>query len=866
MEAPVCVLEPGAEVRVWARSAPGADIQLRTIPPGDLAAGESRADGRLFRIRSPQVELLELQATRGGTTASFALLVEQWPRPGFFQEARALARSGQLQEARSLVESHLESSFEERWHGMALGLLARLEQEAGRPVQALELLHRAISEHRRRGDIGEEIADRCLSIHISFSDLGDFRTALQELKEMPQPPLGDADAAYLQAYYRGTLAVYNGDFRDALVSLNTARDQREHLADAVGVGVISQVLPRVLQRLGRADEARDLFERLTSDSGYLEQLSGCQRATLFNNVAWDRILKLEAGSPAEDPLPLLEKALEALSEGPSCRTTGRASIHINLGFADLHLGDPVAAEQHLEAARVDLGTASPRLLLWHLDLESRLDEGRGRFERAAHGFWRLQGLAEAALSPEAQWRALFGQARVAKARGRPQEALRAYAHAERLLDEISLRSPVGLGRATSMVAIEGSTRSYLHLLLDLGLHAEALGLARRSRSRVQRGLIFKGRVAGLGSQERLEWSRHLAHYESLAAEFESTLAGGWEKAASHRKGLELRRRRQREELRQSLDQAFALLDSKGLAKQGGSLVAGDGEVILLYHPIVDGWVGFAIGPGSMKVERLGNLSQEQPRDELANRLLGPFREQLSVANLVRVLSYGWLRGVDFHALPVDGAHLLTKASVVYGLDLPEVPASSAAVRRRQALVVADPTETLSAAGREATIVADHFRRRELVVEWLAGGAANRRRVLEGLDESTVFHFAGHAEIGDGLAGALRLADAGQLSVGDVLASSSVPESVVLAACDSGRPARTESGPSLSLAEAFLIAGSREVLSTSRAIDDRAATAMVVAVYRHWRGDVPLAEALRRAQLEPEIFQRTDWAAFRVLGR
>lgn len=827
---------------------------------------EGRAGGRLFRIPSPEVEGLELLATSGGATAKFSLPVERWPWPEFFREAREMARSGQLEGARSLVREHLEGSLEVRWQGRTLGLLARIEQRAGRPAKARDLLRRAISKHRQMGDVGEEIADRCLLVHISYSDLGDFRTALQELEEMPHPPPADADAAFLQAYYRGILALYSGDLRGSLLALTEARDQRDRAADAVGLGAITQIQSRVLQRLGRADESRKLFQRLISDSEYLEQLDGCQRATLFNNVAWDRILRLEGGLLAENPVPLLKEALAALSEGPSCRTTGQASVQINLGLAYLHQGDLEAAQQHLEAARRNLGTASPRLLLWHLDLEARLDERRGRLEAAARGFLKLQELAQSALSPEAQWRASYGLARVAEADGRSREALRAYAQAEALLDEISLRSPVGLGRATSMVPIDASTRSYLRLLLDLGHPSQALELARRSRSRVLRGMMLEGRVAGLDSLERLEWSRAMARYEALAAEVEAALAEDWQRAASQREDLERRRRQQREQLRQTLDEAFTILDSNGLAEPTGSLRAAAGEVILLYHPMGGGWVGFAVGPEALRVARLGSLSQEQPLEELAERLLGPFRDQIRQAKLVRVLSSGWLREIEFHALPLDGAHLLIQAAVIYGLDLPEGPSGPVEARPRRALVVADPTETLPAAGREAEIVADHLRRRDLAVEWLAGGAANRSRVLLGLGRSSVFHFVGHAEAGEGLDGALRLADAGRLSVADVLASSSVPESIVLAACDTGRPAPRAPGPAWSLAEAFLIAGSREIVSTSRPVDDRAASALVAAVYRHWKGEIPLAQALRRAQLEPEIRHNTDWAAFRVLGR
>ncbi|MCB1036895.1 MAG: CHAT domain-containing protein, partial [Acidobacteria bacterium] len=527
---------------------------------------------------------------------------------------------------------------------------------------------------------------------------------------------------------------------------------------------------------------------------------------------------------------------------------------------------PGAARRRLDDAEKHGADASPRLLLWQLDLEARLDLQGGKLEAARRGFSRLAEAAEAADSLDARWRAQSGLAQVAEAAGRNEVALEAFARTEALLDEISLRAPLGLGRVSSADPGGGTTRRYLDLLLSLGREEKALEVARRSRSRILRGLLVEGRVQRLEPARARLLHDYLGRYERLAEELDEALASDWQVPGSRRAQVGEERRRQREDLDRLLDQALALIDSQSSVADPGALERQTGEVVLLYHPVSTGWVGFAVAEGGLRTVPLPDLDPGLSPEELGSRLLEPFREELSFASKVRVLGFGWLRLVDFHLLPVGGETLLARAAVVYGLDLPAPIRPATELHRRWALVVADPTETLSAVREEARAVASRLEGFGFSVSLRAGAAAHRREVLKRLGTVEVFHFAGHAETSAGLDGALLLSRGGRLTVGDVLAASSLPESVVLSACGSASSASEATDPFLGLAQAFLVAGSREVLATSRPVPDEAAARVVTAIYRHWDGKMPLSLALHRAWLEEGNEAEEAWGAFRIFER
>jgi CHAT domain-containing protein len=238
------------------------------------------------------------------------------------------------------------------------------------------------------------------------------------------------------------------------------------------------------------------------------------------------------------------------------------------------------------------------------------------------------------------------------------------------------------------------------------------------------------------------------------------------------------------------------------------------------------------------------------------------------------LPYGFLRQVDFHALPHSGKVLLAQLPVSYGLDLTEQSSQrrnkSANRRQRQALLVADPTGDLPATRLEATAIREALEtsRQSWSVNLLQGSDASGARVRQGLATADLFHFAGHGDFrsADGWQSALLLTDGSQLTLGDILALPSAPRQVVLSGCETGRtmqesPIDNANG----LAHAFVAAGSQAVVAALRPVNDRLAATLVSSFYREWQAGATAEVALQKAQIalyndNPD----QDWSSFRLI--
>jgi CHAT domain-containing protein len=292
-------------------------------------------------------------------------------------------------------------------------------------------------------------------------------------------------------------------------------------------------------------------------------------------------------------------------------------------------------------------------------------------------------------------------------------------------------------------------------------------------------------------------------------------------------------------------------------------------VVLAYHPLPRGWVGFAAEGPTVTAHRfeLPESALAQPA-ELASRLIAPFAARIGRAERLRILPYGILRTVDFHALPFRGDVLLAAVPVAYGLDLGS-PAPSQPAPERRALVVADPSEDLPAALLEADAVAAALRQGQpaWTTQILRGTEASAGEVRHALAGVDLLHYAGHGVFSGsgGWKSVLPLAGGTGLTLGDLLAFQRVPRWVVLSACDAGRSGADAPAEGLGLAHAFLLAGSREVIAATRPVGDRAAQELLTELYRRWSPAPDLAPLLRDAQL---AWRRRDpagdWQSFRLV--
>jgi tetratricopeptide (TPR) repeat protein len=852
-EAP-CALWPDRRLLLWVE-APGAEIE---IDPEDLAAPAAPPvavqGGHRYEVEvAPDATSVRVHARTDGAERSWRLEVRA-DESDVLAPARVALDAGEFDAARAAVEGVLASAGDAT-RAAALGLLARIALGAGDREEAKRHMRAAVAEHAARGD-GTAL------VYLLLQDwsFAEARSVLDGLAPSADAP---AETRYLTAYYRGMLARYTGDAREALRQYEAAVAQAERIGLAEWQRSVEDQLATQLQALGRRAEADAIYARLLREAP--EDMSDCERARLLGNAGWSRLLALEANEPVDDPAPLLKEALATYERGCASRVEKLVKAHLNLALAALHAGDASAAAAELAAAAPERAAADIELQLWWRDLEGRVDLAQDRPEQALAAYAQLEREATASAAPEAQWRAAVGRAQASAALGARDDALAAFARADEIVDSESLQVPMQEGRETFMASREHATREHVALLLAAGRDGDALEVVRNARSRALRALYRQDRLAQLSGAERARWDAAIARYLEERDVLNASAAEDWHRPADELRMLEAQRAGTREALARALDDAFLVLDRSGTGTPVLPASA-PGELMLAYHPLPAGWAAFAHTEVSTRAVELECVDAADGPAALAGCLLDPFSVEIGGAERIRVLPYGVLRNVDFHALPFAGDVLLAAAPVVYGLDLPATP--DARGRGDQALVVADPRGNLPAARREAQIVTAALEAgREWKPAMLSGRSAAGSELRRRLAEVDLFHYAGHAVFGGegGWESVLPLAESSDLTLGDILALAHAPRWVVLSGCETARSGDAAPAESLGLAQAFIAAGSASVLAAARPVADQTAASLVDAFYRAWSGTTPASTALRTAQLALRAQDpAADWASFRIV--
>jgi tetratricopeptide (TPR) repeat protein len=856
---PACVPKPERQLGLFvpggACASPVVAGARLLAPPEDVQGGQ-----RLRLSLAPDAARLTIDCGGG----RFDLLLAHEPVPAWFAEARAALRSGQADAAVERVRQAV-SAGPAAEQGRALSTLARLELRRGQAERAADLLRRALRDHRQRGRTLELIDDTTVLVFTLLFQERRFDEARALLAALPDARETAAEGAYYIDYYAGLLALGTGDMRSALRALGEAGRRAERTGLERERRAAELVLAEPLQLLGRRDEAETLLARLEREAP--PDLPACERAQLRNALGWNRLLARELGERGPDPLPALAQAREALQGGCAHLPDEPLNVALNLALAHLQAGDTRAARAALDAAPA---SAAPplHLVLWRREIEARLELAEGRAREALARYDALGRLADATLAWGGRWRASLGRARALRASGRPSEALLAYAEAEQRLDDDTLQVPLQEGRESFVAAHERGTREHLELLLEQGRTEDAFALARRARLRILAALQRGARLARLPAEERRAWDGALSEYRARRDALASASAEDWRLPADRLRRLAAERADTRRQLDALLDRAFVLLDRDD-AHPGGhaARTPRPGELLLAFHALPQGEVGFAADAQGVSAARLDCLARRPTPAEQGACLLGPFAARVRAARQVTLIISGAFVEVDFHALPFDGAPLIAGRDVVWSLDLPPQPAISGPAAP-EALLVGDPRGDLQAARREAAQVEQALRgaSRPWNVTRLEGDAAGEAEVRRRLADVDLFHFAGHGLFAGrgGWESTLPLAGSGALAVGDILALERAPRFALLSGCETGR-ASTEAAEALGLAHAFLSRGSRAVVAATRRVGDEPAAALVQRFYRSWVAGAPPAEALRQAQLAlHQADGHADWAAFRVL--
>jgi hypothetical protein len=826
LEGPVCELPKDRAIRVFV---PGGTTATFSAPATELRAFP---EGRLHRVIVPE-GATSLTVEKEGKR--FVLTLAKEPAYPWIFEARAL-RGKDPEAARTAAKAHLASK-EPTERALALGLIARLDLASGKVEDAIARLRESIGLHTVR--ISDRVDDSfalAFALNQRSRRYAEARAALANVEPFATYPEARANLPF----YRAEVALETGDVRTALRDLRAARAATERLAMVRDGRNARALLATVLQDFGKIDEGIAELTSLDAEIAADPSAHGCQRAEVLINLAFsiDRrdAMRRDRGEPVPSD-ELTTPTDRALSLFPDACPDRHAQAVATALSAAAALG-----RRDFERARVLLDAARPpeprtNDILQLLDLEARLSRGEGDEKKAAAKYSVAVDIAETAHQSDMMWRALVGRAEVEDRKTAIDDCLRA----ESLLDDLTLSLPIGESRGLYLSRSEKSARLAIDLLLREHRDGDAFAVARRSRARLLSSAARGVAVDSLDAKTRRTWDEAVARFRTNRAELDRDAENDWKLDATALKDARTKRAAQFAALRSSLDDALAALGALPRATDALETPA-PGELFLGFHRTLTGSVTFAATKDGVNAA---------PGDDA----LVAHAAAIAKAERIVLFPYGATRAVDLHAA------LLDRAPVVYALDV----SRGGAVAKNGVGIVADPTNDLPAALAEANEVAAL---EKVPARVLRGTEATSTAVLSLLGEVSLFHYAGHGVFAgpDGTESRLPLAGGTQLGVLDVLAAKTVPATVILSACESGRGALDGAVESFGVAQAFVVAGTRIVIAPTRAVRDELARRMSVELHRRLiEGNIDPVEALRQAQIAVRsVDASADWAAFRAI--
>ncbi len=812
---------------------------------GRVAQSELHLAAGLARARGSGVLEAEARLLLAGGAAA-------WQRADYPTAEGRLAAASKL--AAELGSDALAGAADE--------LMARVELKRGEYTLAREHLTAAERHCAAVRDVRclGTIAGTAAAVALDRRELGAARVGYQTARAHFLEA-GDAHAANLNAARVAIVHLFQGADESGYRLARDAAAEAQELDLPAALAHAFQVQGRAATALGLFDEAGQVLaasERLRARLGDRRQ------------QAWVAAARAKALAAQGDPGAARDALVEAIASWRA--VDDRRALGWNLlerARLEAALGEATAGASFEEAIALARGIRLPFLPLLLSD-QARWRAGPGG---DTAGAWAAAELAvetaRAGGNDAMLWPALAARAAVARALGQ-------------------------LGKA----------RSDLGMAIELERRLRAVGLA--------------GDEAAVGAVERAGvLYRELAELLVELGQVEAALI-------ARERGRELERgapastpaHRAPTSTEPGLDPLRRTARARGANLL--SYLVGEEELLAwLVRP--DGSVRFSRAPvGRARLEALVDLAQartgvaDDHRDaalaELAAAVLAPIEPVLSRRDgeLLLIAPDGPLHRLGFAALPTgDGRLLVERARLqlvsALGSDRDSgrrLPADADRVN----LFFADPQAgrltgedlplaRLPGARREAQAVRDLLGSEHS--ELALGPDATEARFRELAPRAGLIHFAGHAVPRDDHPRASFLALApssprappgpadGRLSVDEILELDLSADLVILSGCGSARGRPTAAG-TLSLARAFLAAGSRRVLATLWPVGDELAADLVsrfVAERARLGGDE--AGALRAAQLALRVESRggaarqaaevaiagdsSSWAAFVLLG-
>jgi cellulose synthase operon protein C len=877
---PICEIGHNRGLTAWIPGEGKVAWQVTTDRGRVIPKVESNTDGGTRLTIDIPIGARQVEIT-GAAGQGWSLRLGDAPVHPKIDSLLALGRTGKYQEALKGLEAlqsglpagpGLPAGLPDQDRGPVHAAIGRMALALGNVDRAEPAFRASIAAARDDGRVADVVQDGAALlwalVHLQ-QRYADARALLDEMI-----PFGGQypEGRIWLDYHAGLLAADTGDVRTALEKYRAAERAARRLDRASLAENASMEVARQLIRVGRSEEALTLLRALPNPA------DPCARASHVLNLAWALVEQAAHAASRGRDTTVVEALLAAERSTQSCPDPHRRLLAvINGAEYALEVNDDAEVARLLRAMETATPDRDVLLASWRADVLGRWSLRQKKPGPALAAFEdQIRGAHGAGLMEEA-FRGEVGAGRALLALGRRRAAVTRLKTARRLLEDMLRGIPLAEGRGSFLGGHDDGVRYLVAALVDSGAVREAFLVARWARAAELAHAARIDRLAGLPPELRRRWDDAVGRYQRIRGEIEHEAENDWTVPRANLAQLRAERQVRAGQGRAALDEAYRLL------------VEGDGsrdfrlsdpiarQIYLGFFPGPTGWYAFAATDRGVSVRQIDDRALASSAG--AAKVLALFGPQLLTARRVRLFPYGASDRIDWHAVPWNGRPLIASMEVEYGLDIPvRPPQSPPPGTPPTALVVANPTGDLPAAVPEADTVA------RMLSGWritrLEGPNATRVAVLAALSHARLFHYAGHAEIAgpQGLSSALLLTGNARVELGDLLAAPSVPDLVILSACEAAGTAVGD--PSLmGLAQAFVAAGSQVVIAPTRPVGDMAARTFVSAFYAAFVSakDGPVAESVRAAfrcavlagsevQGTPDSGRKdpSGWESFRML--
>ena len=265
----------------------------------------------------------------------------------------------------------------------------------------------------------------------------------------------------------------------------------------------------------------------------------------------------------------------------------------------------------------------------------------------------------------------------------------------------------------------------------------------------------------------------------------------------------------------------------------------------------------------------GNMGERSRR--LYGTLLAPVEDDLQGLDTLVLIPSGKLNLLPFGSLMDSNGKFLIEKKVILELAKPTDFLKIALTSPKpvgKLVAFANATGDLPAAEAEGQHIVELFPEARL----FKGSQASRQNLMQFGSQADVLHLATHGvwDTENSLKNHLKLANKEELGQEEIFDLQLGQTSLVtLSACNTALGELKDVEYVASLAEAFWIAGSRSVVASLWAVEDRSTQTLMTSFYQELKEGTPKGQALRQAQLavknQSEFEHPYYWSGFLLFG-